>query len=870
MTRCRQFPTSAALLLAVLVFVASAAGYARPIHRVLPNGAQIVVEENHTSPVAAIRFYVGVGSLFEGEYMGAGISHLVEHCCGKGTPTHTAAQIDELEAAIGGHANAYTTRDHTCYYITTLGAWAGQAVDLLGDYVLGAIFPEEEVAQQIDVVTREIARVDDSPGRAIGELFNQTMFRRSPERYRVIGYLAEFNKLTREDLVKFHREHYTPDNLVVVAVGDFDADEIADKLEQVLGSYPLRGQPPALLPQEAGPTTVRRAERQWPGLRRARLVIGWRTIDLFHPDLYALDVLAYVLGHGDSARLPRLLRDEMGLVDNVATWSHTPAYGAGTFAISASLDPVNIPQVEQQALTEVAKVCRELVTDEELQRAKRQKEAVLVYAQETPQGRAEVLGTDLLLAGDLGFSDEYVAGIRGVTAAQVQEVARKYLVPDRYVITSLLPAQAKQETAADQPETVPLPQTEKYTLDNGLTVLIRAEPGAPSVHIVTATRAGLRYENEQNNGITRLMARMLTRGTAQRSREQIAAVIDDLGAEIDSYSGRNSFGLTARCLPEDFAAILPIVADCLQNPAFPAEEFQRVQQLTLAQIAAQQEDVDEVAEKLLRATLFQRHPYRFAEIGSAESVGQLSAEQLREFHGQVCRPAGTILVIQGAVEPEQVGKLLSQEFDSWAAGETVAPEIPVEPVLAERRTETVERGQNQALVYYGFLGPRVDEDERYVRDVMTAVLAGIGHPGGRLHTILRGEGLVYATYAYAIPGLDPGYYAIYAATAAAEMAQVQQIIEENVTRLQTELVGAEELARAKIVCLSHEQIGLAQPAVRAQSQALDELYGLGYDNYRRYQQRIEAVTAEQVRDYARKLLDLEACAVVVTRPQTNQ
>ncbi len=171
-------------VIAVTIVLLASAALAVPIHRVLPNGAQIVVEENHAAPVAAVRFYVGVGSVYEGEYLGAGISHLIEHCCDRGTAQRSAEEIDQAQAAIGGYMNAYTTYDHTCYHMTTSATsaqQAGAAIDLLGDYVLGATFPEQEVENQIKVITREIARVDDAPQRAALELFNQTMFRRHPQ-----------------------------------------------------------------------------------------------------------------------------------------------------------------------------------------------------------------------------------------------------------------------------------------------------------------------------------------------------------------------------------------------------------------------------------------------------------------------------------------------------------------------------------------------------------------------------------------------------------------------------------------------------------------------------------------------------------------
>jgi len=855
-------------VIAVTIVLLASVALAVPIHRVLPNGAQIVVEENHAAPVAAVRFYVGVGSVYEGEYLGAGISHLVEHCCDRGTAQRSAEEIDQAQAAMGGYVNAYTTYDHTCYHVTTSAQQVDTAIDLLGDYVLGATFPKQEVDNQIKVITREIARVDDDPQRAAFELFNQTMFRRHPQRYRVIGYPARFNELTREDVVKFHRAYYTPDNLVAVAVGDFDADKIADRLEAVLSRYRRHPGPPLVLPDEAAPATVRRASRQREGLQRAHLVLGWRTVDLFHPDLYALDVLAYVLGHGDSARLPRLLREELGLVDTVNVWSDTPAYGAGTFVISATLDPANLAKVEQKILQVTKGLTKKLVGEEELQRAKRQKEAVFVYAQETAAGRAGILGTDLLLTGDIGFSDKYLDGIRAVTAEQVREVACKYLLPDRYVVTSLVPAAKETESATVGKQRSPAPRAKKYVLDNGLTVLIRAEPGATAVHIATATRAGLRYEDEQTNGITRLMARMLLRGTEQRSRSEIMEAVDSLGADLEAYSGRNSFGLTARCLPEDCLEILAVVADCLQNPTFPEEEFSRLQQLTLAQLGARREDIDNVAEKLLRATLFQHHPYRFSELGTPDSIQWLTAEQVKEFYHKVCGPSSTVLMIQGNVDRTKLRQAVQNEFGKWGQQELFSPEITDEPPLTERRSKTVERDQNQAIIYYGFLGPQVDDEYRYIRDVLTALLTGMGTPTGRLHDVLRGKGLVYATYAYEMAGLDPGYYAIYAATAPEKIDEVREIIEDNVTRLGTELVDNEELTRAKNACVSNQQISLADPGRRAQLQALDELYGMGYDNYRNYQERIEAVTAQQVRDYAHQLLDLQACAVVITRPES--
>jgi len=166
------------VLLTTGVVLAAAAGWTEPLVKTLDNGAQVIVEENHAAPVVAVRFYVGTGAAFEGKWLGAGISHFVEHCCDKGTPTRTAAEIEDLVQRLGNNANAYTSKRVTCYHITTASKFVGEAIDLLGDYVLGATFPPQEVEIQRGVILREIARGDDDPGRLLYNLFAETMFRR--------------------------------------------------------------------------------------------------------------------------------------------------------------------------------------------------------------------------------------------------------------------------------------------------------------------------------------------------------------------------------------------------------------------------------------------------------------------------------------------------------------------------------------------------------------------------------------------------------------------------------------------------------------------------------------------------------------------
>ncbi len=852
---------------AMLMLVSTAATYAAQV-AVLPNGITIAVEENHSAPVAAVRFYVKVGSVYEGEYLGAGISHFVEHCVSEGTPTRTKEQIDDLKEALGNDCNAYTSSDHTCYYLTTAAEYVKRAAELLADYVFHPSFPVEAVKTQRGIIKREIAMGDDEPSRRIWNMFAQTVFTVHPARCRIIGYEQQFDLLQRADLVAFHNATYKPDNVVVAVVGDFDGEDVMAYLKELLGREPQAATWRAALPIEPEQVAPRRRVQTDEGLSRVYLFIGWPTVDLFSPDLYPLDVAAFALGHGESSRLVAKLRDELGLVDSISAFSYTPAYDAGIFGISAVLEPANLAAAEAAIAAEVARLVSADLPADELHKVIAQKAAEIIYAQETIEGRATVLGSDLVSAGDADFSRLYVDSIRRVTAADVRRVAAAYFRPEQLNTAVLGPPAVAATTAGQTAEQLAgSGQIVSRRLANGLLVLVQEAHHSPTVSLLAGFKGGVRYETDGTNGLSNLMAAMLTRGTDNRTDQEIATSIDEMAAVLAPFSGRNTFGLQAQCTSDSLPAVLEIFADCLMHPSFPPQQFERQRQLTLAAISARSDDVNAVAFDLLASHLYQTHPYRMPQMGTAATVAALSREQLVQFHSRYARPNGMVLAILGDVEAAEATELVAAQFADFAIGEIMPPPIAQEPPQHQGTVKTVPRDQEQAIIVYGFPGPTITCEHRYARDVMTAVLAGMPVPGGRLHDALRGAELVYATWAYAMPGIDTGHYIIYAATQPQKVAETRATIEKVIAELATAGPSAEELARGKSMAIAAHQLSIQSNLDRAQTIALDELYKLGFDNYLQYAENIEPVTTEQVRQVAAQLLDIDTATVIVTEPK---
>ncbi len=193
-TTCLMVLASLAVLLLVGVTQAG-----EPFRKVLPeNGMTVILEENHSSPVVNLRFYVKAGSIYEGEYLGCGISHFLEHLVANGSTTNRTAEEYELELEnIGGGSNAYTTKDHTCYFIETSSEHFDKALDLLADKAMNIQFPQEIVDTQQGIIVREINMGYDEPGRRIYNMFGEVMFREHENKYPVIGYVENFERWPR-------------------------------------------------------------------------------------------------------------------------------------------------------------------------------------------------------------------------------------------------------------------------------------------------------------------------------------------------------------------------------------------------------------------------------------------------------------------------------------------------------------------------------------------------------------------------------------------------------------------------------------------------------------------------------------------------
>jgi len=864
-----------------------------PTRHRLDNGLTVLHEHQGAAHVVTWQIWVNVGGADEGPDE-SGLAHLHEHMLFKGTERRGPGEIARDIEAHGGEVNAWTSFDHTVYHTVMAAQFAREGLDVLADAVRFPRFDPTELARECEVVVEEIKRAEDSPARRASRDLFQVSYQVHPYRLPVLGTPESVRATTRERIFGFYRRHYTPEAMTLIAVGDVPLASVRAWAEELLGGDWGRPRAPGRgRPQEPG-RTGRRIHLVPDEAKEAWLNVSFAIPAANHEDVPALDVLAMIAGQGETSRLFRQVKRDARLVNEISAYSYTPV-DPGLFGLGMTLPGEKVRPALTESLRTLAQLVTAPPTEEELATIKALVESEAVYARETVQGLARKLGHYETTLGGYEAEEKYHARVAALSPDAVWQAAQRYIDFDTAVVTGLLPAgaqlseaevhaaldEARREpgvtTPARRAQTVPAAAMPKLkgtgpeagtitleTLPNGARLIVREERATPLVAMRAAFVGGLRFETEQNNGLTTLLSRMLTRGTSSLGAEEIQHVMEACAGSVAGAGGRNSVSLRAEALSRHFDRAITLFADCLLDPAFPEEELERERSLLLQEIVAREDRPSSLAFDNFARTLFQHHPYRMPQIGERATVESLDAEQLRTHHHRFLDPSRMVLAIIGDVNAPQVLERARTLFGAAGEGPQQIPEVPREAPPSERRGVHRTLTRAQAHLVLGFQGLTLFDPDRHALEVLSTVLSGMG---GRLFTELRDKrSMAYTVTSMAVEGLDPGYFAVYIGTSPDKREAAEAGMEAELRRIVDEPVSPAELDRAKAHLIGTHEIGLQRNAARAALLALDGAYGLGLDNFEHYDQRIQAVTAEDILRVGRRVIQLDRAVLSVVGP----
>ncbi|MBD3296667.1 MAG: hypothetical protein GF392_04805 [Candidatus Omnitrophica bacterium] len=837
--------------------------------KILDNGARIVCRHLPDSQLTAIQIRVLSGLSNEGRYAGSGISHFLEHLLFKGTEDKDALSIRKEIKSMGGIVNASTGMDSAEYHIIVPNDSFHRALELLTEMVMEPVFTEEELETERQVILREINMRRDNPSARRIRLLFSSAYTRGVYGYPLIGHEELLGKLSKKDILEYHSRVYAPDRLVLGVVGGVDPENAVKAAAGILSPYERAFKwetQPGEEPAQTGPRSVTVKD----DVALGYLAVGFHTTSLYSPDLYATDVLAVLLGGGRDSRLYRELVNKQELLYSVNSVNYTPRY-PGLFVITGAGEPGDM----EKATSGILSVLRELregnIDKKELERVKNLVIAEYLHSREKVHSMASTITISELLTGDPGFFRDYVDRVREVEPGDIKRVADRFLNENNatfcYVmpygsedisLNSILPGAETREAGKEHPAGG---YTQTRSLSNGLRLIVHKRTAVPLVSITYVSGGGVISETSENNGISNLTARSMLKGTSSRKESELVPAVERMGGALSSFSGMNTLGLRIDLMSGDYVGGMDIFEDVLKNASFPEREVDKVRKKVVAGIRQQNKDIFEKGTHVLGKLIYGDHPYSLRVQGKIPVVKELTVSEVKDYYGTHIVSENAVICVVGDVDVNEVLEDLSERFSGWRR-DGVRRQMPEVRPVEEPKQRDITMNKQQSLYLVGYQNVDIFDKNKYPVAVASSILSG---SDGLLFLEAREqEGLAYSSGAVSVPQLKTGYFIIYVATEQKYLDASRRAVRRVVERVREGEISEEDVAAASYKLISEHARSLQTNSARSMTMALDEFYGIGYDDYLRVPERFSSVTKKQVVEAVRGIFGKnKRCEVTV-------
>jgi len=403
----------------------------------------------------------------------------------------------------------------------------------------------------------------------------------------------------------------------------------------------------------------------------------------------------------------------------------------------------------------------------------------------------------------------------------------------------------------------------RFIAPNGMTVLVLEQHFLPIVEIHALIKAGSAQDPPEKAGVANLVASLLDEGTTTRSSRQLAEQIDFVGGSLAVQAGEDYTTASARTLKKDIDLGFTLLADILQHPAFPKQEFERVRSQILGEISSDNDDPGHVAMKAFNQLVFQNHPYRWPVTGTEETLSKITLAEVQSFYAKEYLPNQVILTIVGDVTAEQATTLVQTHFGSWKKGAVPSRAVKKPTAIDKKTVQLVEKDLTQSTIVIGHPGISRTNPDFYAVTVMNHILGAGGFSSRLMDSIRDKQGLAYGIMSHYDARVMPGSFWINLQTRTETTNQAISGVLIEMKAIREAPVNDQELADAKAFLMGSFPLRLDSTSKLAQVLAQVEFFGLGFDYFSQYPKWIERVTKEDVQRVAKQYLDPQHYALVV-------
>lgn len=823
----------------------------------LDSGQTVIIQQVKNNPIVTIDTWIKTGSINEND-KNNGVSHFLEHLFFKGTKNHPPGEFDKILESKGGITNAATSKDFTHYYVTIPSKYFDMAMDLHSDMILNPLVPRKELEKERKVVLEEIAKDANDPSEKVYDNLNDMLYTNHPYKRKVLGKGEIIEKITREEILSYYNQFYTPSNMVTIVIGDIDPQHALDKIKE-----DFRPTAEKKITQKSGiqerPLTTKLIKVDYQPAQAGYMLIGYRGVNAVHPDSYALDVLATIMGDGRSSILFQSIKEQKQLAYSISA-GNSSFKEDGLFVISANFTPEKADKLQKAIYEEIAKIQKQGVSTEELNKAKSMIERDTYYSRESISNISSEIGYSTVLTDNPKYYDEYVENIKRVTPNEVRRVANLYLCENQSAISIVLPEEIKNaaitaKTPIEHGLTLvsEIPSIKKYSLDNGATMLVNQNDLNDIIAISIYAKGGEFLEKVP--GSAYLTSAVMLKGTQKYSSLELAEILEEKGIKISPSAGADSFSISVLTTKGELEKTLELLNEVVNNAIFDDYEIEKNVTTKLNSIKESNDVPMNIALDEYKTLIYENSIYsNSANKIMEKNLPKVKKEDILEYYSTIFNPQNLVISINGNVDEKYMANQLTEIFSQKGSEKfnyaNYTSKIP--SLTAPKKSVKKIKDLKAAWLVMGWQTTGLLNQKDYATLQVIDSLLGSGMSSRLFKNVRDQEGLAYQLGSSYSPKVLKGAFTVFIGTNPKTLNLAKEKMLKEVNRLKVEFVNDKELKEAKEKLIGNYIISQETNLEKASTIGWFEASQRGYEFKDKYEKLINSVTASDIIEVANK------------------
>lgn len=860
----------------------------------LPNGMMVIIKPVKNASQVNVQLWYNVGAKHEkdGEH---GIAHFIEHMIFKGTPTISETDISTIAGKLSANCNAFTSYDYTAYVFDVPVANWDQVLPIMADCMSNCSFQQDHLNSELKAVIQEMKMNKDNYTRSLWFNMITNIFESHPYHYTILGFKQDLWTISRESLLNFYKKYYTPDNAVMVIVGDVDPVDACTKVADAFGNIPAGtngwNTSNFFVNEDVRAKTV----ELYRDVQQSVCDVVYVTPGTINKNQFELEVFTYFVANGKGSRLYKLLVDDLQMVTDIHAMFVDLADHSMIFVEFHPKEERDMQCIADLIQQEIDAIGRGEFTMQEIERAQKCAQFAHQQAMQNTHEQARAIGQNYIVHQDLAYVVNYGNMSAHDLSQKIQNIAAQYCLPvlrnigmvraipehQKHLLKTMQETSDAQDsqflnakvrtTPVEGPKyanTIQVREKQNYeyvqpqtaTLDNGLELMWLHNPTSDIVACSLSLKADHRYDADDKQGLAMIVSKMMLEGTKNYPGQTFNDILEAHAIAMSVVPGAINF----TCLQQEVATALELLGELLTNAIFTEQSLEKAREQVAMELKMFWDTPTQYCKQLALQQVYKNHPNEKMALGTPQTIAAITLDDCIAYYKTMITPQDASCAIVGNFGDASMPAMMEQVLGCWTGN---GVQDLAYPELTELQSQEILSSINRDQIVLAFTGLSVDRlHEDYDKILLfDQILVGSSVPGmdTRLFKLRMQTGMFYTIGGSLLLSAteQPGMMYIRTIVSNDKLEQAQQAILQVLDEA-IDTITEEDLQTAKRAVLSSVDARYELNSDKAATFLFLKKYNLPFDYFVTRVNSLRNITLEQVQTAVRKILSKNKLAVI--------